>query len=686
MILRKHFCNALHYRMSILIFTILFLRLPVIFAQDKMPVNFGDIGREDFAINQSQAGSNSNALIIADIGTTKFEGNTKGWFSYIFKRQTRIKLINQNGFDAATSAILLYHNSDGAEKAEDISATTYTLENGKVSAIKLNSKDIFTVKADKNHSLKKFTLPGIKEGCIIEYSYTIKSNFIFNLPSWEFQNHRYPVLWSEYNIALPALLSYMTFIQGYHKFAINKNSEGFQNFIMSRNRPIPGSLLSNREELITVSSPILKQRWVMKDIPSFNMEAYISTPDNFIDKISFQLYKTYNGESFHDVTTNWKTVTEELMQREDFGKPLTEDNRLLNETLQQVVNKNDNELQAAKKIYYYIQNNYSCTNRNDKYITTSLQDVIRKKSGTVGDINLLMLAMLKLKLSYALPVLLGTTEHGINSNNYPQMDRMNYVICKIKIDTTEYFLDATVSYLPFGKLASNCYNGQARILNEDTAAVYFYPKMHKERSSTAIFINADLKDEMSGRYTKIEGLYKSIETKTIVSNSLISFEKMLASRFPEEIKITKMRIDSSGKAEDTMQINIDFTINNFADADIVYFNPMLTEALKTNPFYAAERIYPVEMPYVTDESYVLNMQIPKGYKVDEMPKSTRIKLNNEEGLFEYLISSDGNYINLRCRTLLNEVNFSSEDYSALRDYFSLVVKKQAEQIVFKKIK
>ena len=105
MILRKHFCNALHYRMSILIFTILFLRLPVIFAQDKMPVNFGDIGREDFAINQSQAGSNSNALIIADIGTTKFEGNTKGWFSYIFKRQTRIKLINQNGFDAATSAI-----------------------------------------------------------------------------------------------------------------------------------------------------------------------------------------------------------------------------------------------------------------------------------------------------------------------------------------------------------------------------------------------------------------------------------------------------------------------------------------------------------------------------------------------------------------------------------------------------
>jgi hypothetical protein len=54
---------------------------------------------------------------------------------------------------------------------------------------------------------------------------------------------------------------------------------------------------------------------------------------------------------------------------------------------------------------------------------------------------------------------------------------------------------------------------------------------------------------------------------------------------------------------------------------------MIGEGMRENPFKAAERKYPVEMPYVRDDMYILNMQIPDGYEVDELPKSARVALN-----------------------------------------------------------
>ena len=51
---------------------------------------------------------------------------------------------------------------------------------------------------------------------------------------------------------------------------------------------------------------------------------------------------------------------------------------------------------------------------------------------------------------------------------------------------------------------------------------------------------------------------------------------------------------------------------------------MMGEVLKENPFKSAERIYPVEMPCSTDEVFVANIEIPKGYVVDEIPKSARV--------------------------------------------------------------
>jgi len=125
---------------------------------------------------------------------------------------------------------------------------------------------------------------------------------------------------------------------------------------------------------------------------------------------------------------------------------------------------------------------------------------------------------------------------------------------------------------------------------------------------------------------------------------------------------------------------------NLGDEDVIYFNPMLGEAERENPFKSAQRYFPVEMPYRIDDNYILNMEVPDNYKIEELPKSTKVKLNEGDGMFQYLIGASNNHIQLQCRLQINRTLFEPEDYQTLRDFFTYIVSKEAEQIVLKKIK
>ena len=677
--------NVSLFRLIFLLLCALLFSADKSLAQDKAPINFGSVSMADFNTSSSLIDSNTNAVIIADIGSTTFEGNSKGWFTYIYKRQRRIKILNKKGFDLATVEIALFKNDDSQEKAEKITAVTYNIENGKVTETKLQSKDIFEEKYDKNHLEKKFTLPGLKEGSIIEYSYTIKSDFEFNLPSWEFQNSAHPTLWSEYSVTIPSLLIYMSLLQGYHKFYIDKIKEGFASYTIRRKRDLSG--LIGSEESLNISSPTVLHRWVMKDLPAFGFENYIASPKNNIDKIILQLYQTYDGESYHDVANNWSKLSEDLMKRDDFGLPIKEDNYWFDDVLATIIQQSDDKLTAARKIYYHLSQNYTCTNRYNKYLTTTLKDVVKKKSGSVGDINLLLAAMLNHINMAALPVLLSTREFGLNSPTYPIMERLNYVITKVNINEVDYYLDATTPFLPFGKLPLACYNGHARAISKDTVAVYFKTDSLKEISSTIININVSDKNEIEGNYSHKMGFFESLETKNNLAKlTVANYKKSIENSYPDDIEVSNIEVDSFQSQEAPVFVKFDFKLKSFDNAELVYFNPMLGEEIKTNPFVQVERMYPVEMPYTTEKLYILNMPIPEGYAVEEIPKSSKIELNGDEGFFEYLLRANNGVIQIRRRLVIKKANFASDDYKTLRDFYAQVVKKESEQIVFKKIK
>ena len=241
---------------------------------------------------------------------------------------------------------------------------------------------------------------------------------------------------------------------------------------------------------------------------------------------------------------------------------------------------------------------------------------------------------------------------------YPLLDRFNFVIAQLVVDGKRYYLDASDPVLGFGRLDPLCYNGHARIINGEPEAIEFNTDMLNEKKLSSVFIINE-NGKLSGAVQQIPGYSESSEIRSTIKEKGKEYVKAeIKKGFNAEVDIQNFRIDSLSKKDDPVGIFYDFFLDTGTE-DIIYLNPMFGEGYKNNPFKSAERYYPVEMPYTMDETFILSLDIPAGYAVDEMPKPMVLKLNDQgEGLFEYRISESGGVISLRCRLQIKRTVFA----------------------------
>lgn len=192
-----------------------------LYAQTTQPIKrefkFGKIAPTEFEVKATGQDSSASAIKLFDVGDCYFEvGPGSGGFIYVFERHIRYKILNKNGYDLANFKVELFKNSNSAkEDLNFMDAATYNMVDGKMVTSKLNKDAKFTEEFNKNYVIKKFALPNVKEGSIIEFKYKIKSDFIFTLRGWKFQSN-IPTLWSEYNVKIPEYLTYKNNLSGYY--------------------------------------------------------------------------------------------------------------------------------------------------------------------------------------------------------------------------------------------------------------------------------------------------------------------------------------------------------------------------------------------------------------------------------------------------------------------------------------
>ncbi|HEY1164361.1 MAG TPA: transglutaminase domain-containing protein [Chitinophaga sp.] len=650
-------------------------------AQEKNKIKFGRISPEDFQKTSYDLDTGAHAVVLADIGSSEFEAE-QSYFRLVYKRHRRVKILDKTGYDAATEELYLFKYSGNREdKVSNLKAATYNLENGKVVETPLESKGIFTENMDEDVIRKKFTLPAVKEGSIVEYSYTIYSPSTYSLKAWNFQGE-YPCLWSEYTVGIPEFFDYIFIAQGYHPFDSKTREEVRKSFTFRFEQQGAYGTKTGATESQTVGANVSMYRWVAKDVPALKDESFTTSIRNHITRIEFQQSaRKFPGQPIEPVMTTWPKLREDLMKDESYGIALGKNNGFMGDEVEMITAGATSDEEKARKIYYYVRNNYSCTDHSSLAMDKPLRTVFKGRSGNVSEINMVLVAMLRKAGLNAYPVILSTRGHGFANPLYPMINRFNYTIAEVGIGDRIHFLDASYP-LGFDKLHASCYNGHARILDEDVTAVQFDADSLLEQKLTSIILrqeNGMLKGALQQRPTYFESYFLRGQVK---DKGKEEYFKPLEKVFT---KVSNTSIDDLDSLEGPVMVKYDFEYETNGE-DMVYLNPMFNEATKTNPFKSLDRKYPVEMPSTVDEIYTLNMEIPEGYDVEELPKSTMVKFNEDEGLFQYMIARTENIIQFRSRIKLNKATFPPEEYATLRDFFDMIVKKQGEQIVLKKKK
>jgi len=429
----------------------------------------------------------------------------------------------------------------------------------------------------------------------------------------------------------------------------------------------------------------LKHNWAIKDVPVLKKEEFITTLDNYLSNIEFQLSAIrMPSRPVQPIMQNWPDFAQDLMKDEDFAEALNHQNNWLDNDIKTITANAKNDEEKAKKIFEFVRNNFTCVDNEAHYLSQPLKKTFQDKKGNVVDINMLLAVMLKNIDFETHPVLLSTRDNGYASETYPIMAKFNYVITQAIKGDKKYLLDASNSDNGFNCLPTKCYNGTGRVIADMPVLIDLSADSLTETKMTTVFMMNDEKGVAGAFSTTLGNEESQTIRKKMKSTTSEDFFKEIKKSYSMEMEMSNTEIDSLKMPEEPVAIKYEIKFNP-GDEDIFYFSPMLAEAYKENPFKAAERLYPVEMPACTNETYILSMEVPKGYKVEELPKSARVMLNEDEGMFEYIIGMSGDHIQLRCRTLIKKANFLPEDYATLRDFFTYVVKKEAEQIVFKKL-
>lgn len=656
-----------------------------VFAQKTKPVlpdfKYGKVDLKEFETKVSGQDSAADAVSLFDIGKGWFEvSKSNSGLVYVFERHVRYKIINKNGYDLADMEIQLYHNSDGdQEKLEFIHGATYNLVNNKIEISKIGSDAKFSNRLDKNYIMKKFTLPNVKEGSIIEFNYRTISDFTFKLDDWYFQGS-YPCKYSSFTLTIPEYFRYKINAGGYVPILQVAPQDINQSFYISS---------TNTSQAGTVNARAVKTQYYAEDIPAIKNESYITTLRDYISRIGFEKTSAnFPNQGYKDYTSTWPKIITELLDYENFGGYMKKNNYPKG-FLEGIVKGETDPEKKMNLIFNYVKNNIKWDDKYNEYTkATSQKAVIEKKSGNSAEINLLLYSLLRDAGLECYPVLLSTRSNGAHPG-YPMATNFNNVIIESAIGDKKYLLDAVDKNHVSGMIDYQNLNHKGLKINVDAITGEWIPIEFSNPSRTSIFYNLklDTDNKFSGTLYVSSNNYAGLRQRDKYQSAATEQEYLKNYKADKTgLEISNYKIVNLTDPEQALEESMDITIeDNIEEAgNLSYFMPLLFERTKENPFTLIERNFPVDFAYPSEESYRVVIDFPATYKLEKLPKSEKFKLPDDAGSFTIMYAAEDNKISVLSKINFVKSTFTADEYYNLKELFKNIVRKQSEQIVFKK--
>ncbi len=621
----------------------------------------------DLENNTYKKDTTANALVIHEKGYSRVQNG--GNYNLLTDYERKIKILNKKGAAKATVKVFLYRNKSDKELFRKLVAYTHNVENGKIIKNKVLEKNIYKEDYNENLIQVKFTFPNISPGSVISYKYQVESPFMFNFNGWDFQED-IPKLHSEYITDLPGNFVYNIKLVGTLKLTENEST------IKKNCLEVGGGGVSECSHNV----------YVMKNIPAFKEEKYMTAKKNYFSRVHYELkeFKGFDGVN-KKYTETWKNVDSKLKKEPNIGLQLKKINAT-SDILPDSIQKLPNNLVKAKKIYRYITRHYTWNGKYEFFKSSNkdseIKEVIKNKTGNVSGINILTHNTLKQQGFEVAPVILSTRKNGYITKIHPVISDFNYIVTQLSLNDETFLLDATENTLMFGEVPYRCLNQEGRLLDFKNGSKWIdiRPKQnsyHFLKEKIILDENLTLQGHVEHAFSGYHSYFKRKELDQIDKEKLIDKIK----RNNEDITISNLVMKNEKDPEKNFEENFDFSVPLETIDDFIYINPFLTPFFKENPFKLAQRTYPVDFGYKDSYVHLVSLKLPEGYGFIDIPKNSTYAIPNNLGNTSVGYQNKENELIITHRIVFNSSYYPSEYYPILKEFFNLIVQIENDTLI-----
>lgn len=634
------------------------------------------VTKEELLERQCKNDTSAPAAFLFKKAKTTFKYYLKEGFVSFTEFQIKLKIYKKDGLKWANFRMPYYvgYEKLNEESIRIESAFTYNLENDKIVKSKVTSEGKFQEQVNEYWKVKSLSFPNVREGSIIELKYILKTENISTLPDFQFQ-YDIPVNNVEYLSEIPEFYIYKGIKKGFvdiqKEEKIESTSQSYE----------------DEHNLTThLSYNQIRTKYTTKNVPAIKEESYINNIDNYLGKIEHELQIIrMPDEEPKQLSSSWEAVAKSIYEDPDFNLAISKFDYFSND-IKAIINATSSPEDRTKKIFNFVKKRMNWNEKYGYYPRRKMEVAYAEKVGNVGEINLMLVSMLRMAGVDANPVLVSTRDNGFAL--FPNKTLFNYIIVAAQIEDKMILMDATDKFSDLNRLPIRALNWEGRLIRKDgtNAEINLMPNSNSKMTINVMgSINGqgEISGKIRNQYFDYNALVFREKYNGIAKDSYIEqLEKK-----NQGLEIGEYDVQNDIDLDLPITENYSFKTSNSVEVigDKMYVAPFLFFATIENPFKQETREYPVDFIFPNQDKFIINLNLPEGFTAETIPAPKAVAMPDDIGKFKYNISTNGNQIQLLYTLDINKSIIGSEYYDALKKFFKEIVDKQTEKIVLKKV-
>ncbi len=624
--------------------------------QPELP-SFGKVDKSELQMKECPFEKSAAAMVLFNKGESVFAIHQGAYTGSVFSQtehHMRIKIFNKKGFGRANVKIR-YNSSDKEVAIKHLKAQTYNLDAaGNMVVSKVEKSAIYDKKIDNRLSEKTFAFPDVKEGSVIEYSYTLDGEIEM---AWYFQDD------------IPVQTS---------MFVVDMAPE--YEISMTPNVSLPLSKTSSTRGSNNVTT------YVMQNIPALDNEPYMSSVYDYLQRMEIRPVATnFQGDIRRSLLRSWPGIVKELMEDEDFGLQLKKNIPRTSELDAQLKTLSD-PYQKMTAIHDYVRHNMEWDNYYSIWALDGVKSAWKSKKGNTGEINIIMINLMRDADLEAHPLLVSTRDNGIINTGVPGFGQFNKVLAYVEIGNKKYVLDATDKVTPAYLVPIEVSASEGLVIEKLSTFEWGWRPLWDGQHAdyTNVFFSGEITDNhlincgaeiTSYDYAKVKIAPTVKLGKEAMKSNLTSVPDVKV----DSIEVLNATVDTLPLIE-----KFNFSMPATATGDYHYFAINLFGGLEKNPFYADQR--QTDIFFGVKRSYKINASIylPEGYEMDEMPKNVKMITPDTGMVFTRMSFFKDGLLTVRVDLDFKSPIYEVGNYEEFKEFYKKLFGMLNERYVYKK--